>query len=706
MNMQVDFYSEIQTIWWWVIPAIEPSREIIIALIHRYADILEKDIQALSPVIVFQEHEYPYVRRIISSYKKQKEKKKGGKNQESSTQVLQWIQKKVQTIQLDPRNEVIKEKRISYQYVPEIKKDGIYKKYNRKAIDLVKKWEKKDERRLWIFSVQENTWISYTRNDDVPYESTPSWEYQFCFSWEDPLRSGTPEKDTEKILFFIEAEKKSSIPKKTPSIPPVWIWVVQKVENLLNPDTDKKNFSTSITSEEDEALDIYTLLESGQYSLKQENDRIIFSFWNIFLTYNQKEKNILSENQFIREICLDIVQKIVSDFLNKKEEWIRKKKDKVKEKYIQKQLSQIQIVDVWISEMFESILMEDGTSFWEYAITNEDIFKTLRTSGWSFSGHRILDQKGNLHQYRVVLQKILYQDGTRIIFERIRNENSSFDLRISFERKNGSRMTISSIDTSPYYEFAFPEGIDYRIQESLSQVLRNILILIWEISRRSFLVKNTKEYRSLPDKEKMEAYLSGTYVQDRSWKKLPEKEREIRREAYARFLSWKGKIINPETGDIETRKGLDDIQPDTKIVIQDMSVKPGFTEEGSKKAYQIIRSEDSRLKRYLIKRIFSTLNNGTINGKRIFSNGMWYFFQAFWKELPENIRKELIEISQTWEGSTDRALEIQYGQKTLIDALIDYWEDHQVFLSINKPSYIYGRDVLDNIPILKLSNEG
>lgn len=53
-----------------------------------------------------------------------------------------------------------------------------------------------------------------------------------------------------------------------------------------------------------------------------------------------------------------------------------------------------------------------------------------------------------------------------------------------------------------------------------------------------------------------------------------------------------------------------------------MSVKPGFTEEGSKKAYQIIRSEDSRLKRYLFKRIFSTLNNGTLDGKRIFSNGM------------------------------------------------------------------------------------
>ena len=68
----------------------------------------------------------------------------------------------------------IEKKKVIYDSIPEIHKNGIYKKYKRKAIDIVKKWEQQDERKLWIFSVQKNTWQSYEKDEEIPHESTPS----------------------------------------------------------------------------------------------------------------------------------------------------------------------------------------------------------------------------------------------------------------------------------------------------------------------------------------------------------------------------------------------------------------------------------------------------------------------------------------------------------------------------------------------------
>lgn len=695
MSLHVDFLEEIYVLWWWVIDAIGASQEIFDNFIRRHAERLDQNIDALSP-LTFDPQWQKHIQDVIRQHKERQEKQK---NLWQGTRKLStWIQKKVHQIELKP----IEEKKVTYDYSPEIQKTGIYKKYKRKAIDLVKKWEKEDGRKFWIFSVQENIWKSYERDEEIFHESTPSWEYEFCFAFEDLENIGFPSIDpVKKVKYTIENEKKVSnhpIPLPVKSLEK---WVIKKVDMVI-----KKEIPTQtvlLNQQEEDALMVLSLVEDGNYSMRLSGEKIIFQIWETSIAYNFQKDHIDAQNPHIEPLCGDILREGAHSFMKELETSKREHEKRRREKYIIKQLDQIQGIETWMGEYFDTLSQED-ISFWEYVGTHDDIFLPFRSVTWGFLWARILHQTGILHQYRFALQKIFHQNHITLWWYRpmTPDKSSSLELTISLQRRNGSKVLIQSVPKAPYYAFTFPDGMDYRIQEWWSRILKNILILVWEVSRRSMFPKNTKEYRSLPNKEKMEAYIAWSFQKEYSWEKLPGKEREIRLEAYKRLLQEKGKIIT-DTGEIKTRQWLWDISEDTKIIVHDMSIKPGFTEEGSKMAYEMIRDGESRLKRYLIKRIFATLNQGTLDGKRVFSNGMWYFFQAFWKELPENIRKELIEISQTWEGSTDRAMEIQYGQKTLIDALLDYWESHNVLLSISSPSSISWKDILDNISFLKLS---
>ncbi len=124
--------------------------------------------------------------------------------------------------------------------------------------------------------------------------------------------------------------------------------IVQETKNLLTipQRKDLPEKKTELNDDENEALEIFSLLEEGEFSIKNENEKFIFTFSKVNFSYFPKEGIVDSKNPFILDLCGDIFQKKVEEYLLEREQLKKENKEKEKEKYIEKQLDEIHTIDV------------------------------------------------------------------------------------------------------------------------------------------------------------------------------------------------------------------------------------------------------------------------------------------------------------------------------------------------------------------------